>query len=97
MTKITSYDVLIAPLISEKSTMASEHNQVVFKVRRDATKPAIKMAVESLFNVKVKAVNTIVRKGKLKAFRGKRALQSDTKKAIVTLENGHSIDVTTGL
>ncbi len=97
MNKITSYDVLIAPLISEKSTMASEHNQVVFKVRRDATKPAIKMAVETLFNVKVKAVNTIVRKGKLKAFRGMRALQSDTKKAIVTLEDGHSIDVTTGL
>ena len=97
MSKITSYDVLIAPLISEKSTMASEHNQVVFKVRRDATKPAIKMAVETLFNVKVKAVNTLVRKGKLKAFRGMRALQSDSKKAIVTLEAGHSIDVTTGL
>ncbi len=97
MTKISSYDVLIAPLISEKSTMASEHNQVVFRVRRDATKPAIKMAVETLFNVKVKAVNTNIRKGKLKVFKGIRALQSDTKKAIVTLEAGHSIDVTTGL
>ncbi len=97
MTKISSYDVLIAPLISEKSTMASEHNQVVFRVRRDATKPAIKMAVETLFNVKVKAVNTSIRKGKLKVFKGIRALQSDTKKAIVTLEAGHSIDVTTGL
>lgn len=97
MRKITSYDVIIAPLISEKSTMASEHNQVVFRVRRDATKPAIKMAIETLFNVKVKAVNTLVHKGKLKVFRGMRALQSDTKKAIVTLEAGHSIDVTTGL
>ena len=97
MRKITNYDVIIAPLISEKSTMASEYNQIVFKVRRDATKPAIKMAVEQLFGVKVKAVNTLVRKGKLKVFRGMRAHQSDSKRAIVTLEAGHSIDVTTGL
>ena len=75
----------------------SEHNQVVFKVARDATKPEIKAAVEKLFDVKVKAVNTQVRKGKMKAFRNIRARQSDTKRAIVTLEEGHTIDVTTGL
>lgn len=97
MNKLSSYDVIIAPVVTEKSTMASEYGQVVFKVRTEATKPDIKAAVEQLFNVKVKAVNTIVRKGKLKQFRGRRALQSDVKKAIVTLEEGHSIDVTTGL
>ena len=75
----------------------SEHNQVIFKVARDASKPEIKAAVERLFNVKVKAVNTLVRKGKKKTFKNIRALQSDTKSAIVTLEEGHSIDVTTGL
>nr|PZN79415.1 MAG: 50S ribosomal protein L23 [Pseudomonadota bacterium] len=95
--KIDPYDVIISPVITEKSTMASEFNKVVFNVRRDATKPIIKSAVEELFNVKVKSVNTLVRKGKLKQFRGRRALQSDVKKAIVTLEEGHSIDVTTGL
>ena len=84
-------------MITEKSTLVSEHNQVIFKVARDATKPEIKLAVEKLFNVKVTAVNTIVRKGKLKAFRGMRAKQSDVKKAIVTLAEGSSIDVTTGL
>ena len=97
MNKLKSYDVIISPVITEKSTMASEYNQVVFKVRPDATKTDIKQAVEQLFNVKVKAVNTLVRKGKLKHFRGLRAIQSDTKKAIVTLEAGHAIDVTTGL
>ena len=86
-----------APAITEKSTLVSEHNQVMFKVARDATKPQIKAAIEKLFNVKVKAVNTQVRKGKLKTFRNIRALQSDIKRAIVTLEEGHSIDVTTGL
>ena len=97
MAKPTHYDIILAPVITEKSTMVSEHNQVIFKVATSATKPQIKAAVEALFKVKVKAVNTIVRKGKLKAFRGRVALQSDTKKAIVTLEGGHSIDVTTGL
>jgi large subunit ribosomal protein L23 len=73
------------------------HNQAIFRVRAQATKPDIKAAVEQLFSVKVKAVNTIVRKGKRKQFRGIRAIQSDTKRAIVTLEQGYSIDVTTGL
>ncbi len=84
-------------MITEKSTQVSEFNQVIFKVASKATKPEIKAAVESLFKVKVKAVNTIVRKGKLKSFRGITALQSDSKRAIVTLEEGSSIDVTTGL
>jgi large subunit ribosomal protein L23 len=97
MNKLKSYDIIIAPVITEKATMASEYNQVVFRVRPEATKTDIKAAVEQLFNVKVKAVNTLVRKGKLKQFRGMRALQSDVKKAVVTLEAGHSIDVTTGL
>ena len=97
MNKTDSYDVIISPVVTEKSTMASEFGQVVFKVRREATKTDIKAAVEQLFNVKVKAVNTLVRKGKLKQFRARVAIQSDVKKAIVTLEEGHSIDVTTGL
>jgi large subunit ribosomal protein L23 len=97
MIKLTAYDVILSPVITEKSTMVSEFNQVVFKVAPTATKPQIKSAVEQLFNVKVKSVNTLVRKGKLKTFRGIRALQSDVKKAVVTLEPGHSIDVTTGL
>ena len=96
-TKRTAYDVILAPVITEKSTQVSEFNQVIFKVARAASKPEIKKAVESLFGVKVKAVNTLVRKGKKKAFRGIPALQSDTKRAIVTLEEGSSIDVTTGL
>jgi len=91
------YDVIIAPVITEKATMASEHNKVTFKVAKHATKPQIKEAVEKLFDVKVKSVNTLVRKGKIKAFRGSRGEQSDVKKAIVTLEEGHRIDVTTGL
>jgi len=91
------YDVLIAPVITEKATQASEHNQVVFKVAMTATKPQIKEAVEKLFDVKVKNVNTHVRGGKLKLFRGSLGRQSDVKRAIVTLEEGHSIDVTTGL
>lgn len=97
MTKRSAYDVIIAPVITEKATLASESNQVIFKVKPDATKPEIKAAVESLFKVKVKAVNTVVRKGKLKVFRGFKSLLSDTKRAVVTLEDGHSIDVTTGL
>jgi large subunit ribosomal protein L23 len=92
-----SYDVIRSPAITEKATMVSAHNQVVFNVAPDATKPQIKAAVEKLFGVKVKNVNTLVRKGKLKRFKGRSALQSDTKKAIVTLAEGHSIDVMTGL
>ena len=91
------YDVIIAPLITEKATNASEHNKVLFKVTAKATKPQIKEAVERLFDVKVKSVNTLVRKGKTKVFRGNFGSQSDTKRAIVTLEEGHRIDVTTGL
>jgi large subunit ribosomal protein L23 len=91
------YDVIISPVITEKATLASERNQVIFKVRKTATKPQIKEAVEKLFDVKVKSVNTLIRKGKKKAFRGSLGEQSDVKKAIVTLEEGHRIDVTTGL
>ena len=91
------YDVIIAPLITEKATNASEFNKVVFKVAMTATKPQIKEAVEKLFDVKVKSVNTMVRKGKTKVFRGTFGSQSDVKRAIVTLEEGHRIDVTTGL
>jgi large subunit ribosomal protein L23 len=91
------YDVILSPVITEKATVLSEHSQVVFKVRRSATKPQIQEAVERLFNVKVKAVNTLNRKGKNKKFRGIAGRQSDVKKAIVTLADGHSIDVTTGL
>jgi large subunit ribosomal protein L23 len=91
------YDVIVSPVITEKSTLASEHNQVVFKVARSANKVEIKEAVERLFEVKVKAVNTMVRKGKVKGFRGRSGRQSDVKRAIVTLEDGQSIDVTTGL
>lgn len=91
------YDVIVSPVITEKATMASEQNKVVFKVRKDATKPQIKAAVERLFDVKVDSVNTLVRKGKIKLFRGTRGTQSDVKKAVVTLVEGHRIDVTTGL
>jgi large subunit ribosomal protein L23 len=95
--KKDAHDIIRAPVITEKSTLVSEHNQVIFKVARDASKPEIKAAIETLFGVKVKAVNTQVRKGKLKTFKNIRALQSDVKRAVVTLEEGHSIDVTTGL
>jgi large subunit ribosomal protein L23 len=91
------YDVILSPVITEKATMASERNQVIFKVALTATKPQIKEAIEKLFDVKVKAVNTLTREGKFKAFRGRPGMQSDVKKAIVTLEEGHRIDVTTGL
>ena len=91
------YDVIISPVITEKATLASERNQVMFKVARHATKPQIKEAVEKLFDVKVKSVNTLVRKGKTKVFRGNFGSQSDVKRAVVTLEEGHRIDVTTGL
>ena len=91
------YDVIVAPIITEKATYASELNQVVFKVRKDATKTEIKAAVERLFDVKVEGVNTLIRKGKRKVFKGQRGLQSDMKKAVVTLADGDRIDVTTGL
>jgi large subunit ribosomal protein L23 len=91
------YDVIKAPIITEKATIASERNQVLFKVARNATKPQIKEAVEKLFDVKVKSVNTLIRKGKKKAFKGTFGEQQDVKKAVVTLEEGHRIDVTTGL
>ena len=91
------YDVIIAPVITEKATNASEHNKVMFKVAMTATKPQIKEAVERLFDVKVKSVNTLRRRGKWKAFRGRYGLQGETKRAIVTLEEGQRIDVTTGL
>ena len=91
------YDVVLSPIITEKATNASERNQVMFKVARTATKPQIKEAIEKLFDVKVKSVNTLVRKGKTKVFRGNFGSQSDVKRAIVTLEEGHRIDVTTGL
>jgi len=95
--KREAHDVIRAPVITEKSTLVSEHNQVMFKVARDASKPEIKAAIEKLFGVKVKAVNTHLRKGKVKTFKNIRARQSDTKRAIVTLAEGHSIDLTTGL
>lgn len=91
------YDVIVAPVITEKATILSEQNKVVFRVARTATKPQIKQAVEKLFDVKVTAVNTLVRKGKIKRFRGVLGQQSDVKRAIVTLADGQSIDVTTGL
>ena len=91
------YDIIVAPVVTEKATMASEHNKVLFKVAAKATKPQIKEAVEKLFDVKVKHVNTLVRKGKLRNFKGRRAVLSDVKNAVVTLEEGHRIDVTTGL
>lgn len=94
MSALAIYDVILSPVITEKSSMASEHNQVVFKVRRDATKPEIKAAVEQLFKVKVLAVNTILRKGKTKRFRGLPGRQQDVKKAIVRLAEGDKIDVT---
>ncbi len=97
MIDLRHYDVIVSPIITEKATIASENNQVVFRVARDATKPEIKAAVEALFGVKVKAVNTLIRKGKVKRFKGTIGRQIDVKKAIVTLAEGFSIDVTTGL
>jgi len=95
MSSLAAYDVILAPVITEKSSEASEANQVVFKVRVDATKPQIKAAVEQLFGVKVLAVNTLTRKGKTKRFRGIEGRQKDMKKAIVKLAEGEKIDVTT--
>ena len=94
---VRCYDAILAPVITEKATLASESNQFVFKVARNATKAEIKAAIERLFDVKVTAVNTLLRKGKRKVFRGVRGRQQDMKKAIVTLADGHRIDMTTGL
>jgi large subunit ribosomal protein L23 len=91
------YDVIRKPVITEKSTMASENGAVVFEVAMDSNKPMIKEAVEALFGVKVKAVNTTITKGKNKRFRGQMGKRKDVKKAYVTLEEGNTIDVTTGL
>ena len=95
--KVNHYDVVLAPHITEKSTMLSEHNAVVFKVASGASKPEIKEAVEALFNVKVTGVNTLVTKGKTKKWKGKPYQRSDSKKAIVTLAEGNSIDITSGI
>jgi len=92
-----AYDIIRNPVVTEKSTYASENNQVVFDVAIDATKPEIKAAVEGLFSVKVQAVNTLIRKGKEKRFRGRIGQRKDVKKAIVTLADGQSIDIATGL
>jgi large subunit ribosomal protein L23 len=94
---MSSYDIILAPVITEKSTRLSEANQVIFRVARSATKPEIKRAIEQLFKVKVKAVNTIKIRGKVKVFQGRRFQRSDVKKAIITLAEGYQIDVTTGL
>ncbi len=97
MTREQMYDLILGPVITEKSTQGIEHNQVTFRVRKEATKPQVKTAIEGLFGVKVKAVNTLNQKGKVKRFRGRIGRRNDVKKAIVTLEEGHSIDVTTGI
>lgn len=97
MTDLRHYDVIVSPVITEKATLAAENDAVVFNVAKQATKIEIKEAIEALFSVKVKSVNTLVRKGKLKRFRGRLGRQSDVKKAYVRLEDGQSIDVTTGL
>lgn len=94
---IRHYDVVLAPHITEKSTLLSEHNAVVFKVAGSASKPEIKAAVEALFNVTVTGVNTMVAKGKSKRWKGKPYQRSDMKKAIVTLAEGQTIDVTSGI
>ncbi len=97
MTDIKHYDTILGPVITEKSTLVSEYNQVVFRVPLTATKPEIKAAVEGLFDVKVENVNTIRVKGKTKRFRGVKGRRSDYKKAMVKLAEGQSIDVTTGV
>jgi large subunit ribosomal protein L23 len=94
---MSAYDVILTPVITEKSTRLSDHSQVIFRVPRDATKPEIKKAVEALFKVKVKAVNTLRTRGKRKAWRGKVYQKGEVKKAVITLAEGYQIDVTTGL
>lgn len=97
VSKERMYDLVRSPVITEKATMGSEHNQVTFRVPLDASKPEIKVAVEGLFGVKVKAVNTLRVKGKTKRFRGVMGRRSDWKKAVITLAEGQTIDVTTGI
>ena len=97
MTDLRHYDVIVSPAITEKSTLLSDNNQVVFNVAKNATKPEIKAAVEALFGVKVTAVNTLLRLGKTKRFKGLVGKQKDVKKAVVTLAEGQWIDVSTGL
>jgi len=97
MIAMKHYDIVLSPVITEKATLGSEHNQVTFKVAISATKPQIKAAVEALFDVKVKAVNTLRQQGKIKRFRGIRGQRAEYKKAMITLEEGSSIDVTTGV
>jgi large subunit ribosomal protein L23 len=97
MSKLSNYDVIRSPVVTEKSTNASDHGQMVFDVAIDATKPEIKAAVEALFSVKVKAVNTLIRKGKVKRFRNRLGVRKDVKKAIVTLVDGQTIDISTGI
>jgi large subunit ribosomal protein L23 len=97
LSKERMYDIIRAPVITEKATMGSEHNQVTFRVPLCASKPEIRAAIEGVFGVKVKAVNTSILKGKVKRFRGRVGQRNDVKKAIVTLESGHTIDVTTGV
>ena len=91
------YDIIRRPIVTEKATMASESGAVVFEVAMDSSKPTIKEAVEALFNVKVKAVNTTISKGKIKRFKGQLGKRKNTKKAYVMLEDGNTIDVSTGL
>lgn len=97
VTQLQAYDLITMPMVTEKSTLGSEHNQVTFRVPLTATKPEIKQAVELLFKVKVKAVNTLRQKGKVKRFRGIKGKRADYKKAMVSLAEGESIDVTTGI
>jgi large subunit ribosomal protein L23 len=97
VSSIEAYDIILSPLVTEKSTMGSENNQITFRVPLSATKPQIKAAIEQLFKVKVNAVNTLRQKGKVKRFRGKLGKRPDYKKAIVSLADGEMIDVTTGI
>ncbi len=97
MNKIDIYDIIRNPVITEKATLISENGQVIFDVSMKATKAQIKEAIETLFKVKVKSVNTLIRKGKAKRFRGRPGKRSDIKKAIVSLEDGQNVDFTTGL
>jgi large subunit ribosomal protein L23 len=97
VSQMQMYDMIRSPVVTEKSTLGSQHNQVTFRVPLDARKPEIKAAVEGLFKVKVKAVNTLRLEGKTKRFRGTIGKRPDVKKAVVTLAEGHTIDVTTGV
>ena len=97
VTQLQAYELIRSPMVTEKSTMGSQYNQVTFRVPLSASKPEIKQAVELLFKVKVTAVNTLRQKGKTKRFRGKLGKRPDYKKAIVSLAEGENIDVTTGI